>query len=411
MNPRKASVKFIFLTIFLDALGIGFLIPVFPDIIRRFSTDPVFVNHYYGYFISVYALMQFIMSPLLGSLSDHFGRRPVLLVSLLGAGLDYTLMAFAPNLTLLFAGRVISGLTGASMTVASSYMADVSTDENRSANFGLIGAGFGMGFIVGPALGGFLGHLGSQAPFLAAAGLNLLNFIFGFFILPESLPPNQRRALSMERLNPLSSLMKVLKPSPILIFIIIYMLLYLAGQVHPSVWTLYAQYKFHWTAFDVGLSLSFVGICIAFSQGYLTRILIPKMGEWRALVFGTVVYVIGFALFAFASKGWMVYPVMLIFSLSGLAVPALQSMISKNVPPQEQGELQGSLMSIASLTAILGPILYTELFARYTDPRLANPFPGVSYFAASVICLFSLGLLFLTKPQVGFVSSSSLQGK
>jgi DHA1 family tetracycline resistance protein-like MFS transporter len=185
MQSKSASVRFIFATIFLDALGIGILIPVFPDVIRRFGHDPSFVNHYYGYFISIYALMQFLASPILGSLSDRFGRRPVLLISLLGAGLDYLLMAFAPTLGILFAGRIVSGLTGASMTVASSYMADISDDSNRSANFGMIGAAFGLGFIVGPGLGGLLGHMGHHAPFIAAAVFNLLNFAFGYFILPN----------------------------------------------------------------------------------------------------------------------------------------------------------------------------------------------------------------------------------
>lgn len=394
--PSRAAVPFIFTTIFLDALGIGILIPVFPDIIRRFGTDPQFVTHYFGFFISIYALMQFLASPILGSLSDRYGRRPVLLVSLLGAGLDYILMAFAPTMGILFTGRIISGLTGASMTVASSYMADISTDKTRSANFGMIGAAFGLGFIVGPGIGGLLGHQGPQAPFLASAALNLLNFAFGLFILPESLPADSRRPFTAKRLNPFRSLSKILVGSPISLLVWAYALIYLAGQSHPSIWTLYTQHKFGWTAFEVGMSLSFVGVCIAIAQGGLTRVIIPKLGEAKSLRFGLFFYVVGFGLFAFATRGWMMYAIMVVFALSGIAGPSLQSLISKQVPPQEQGELQGSLISIASLTAIAGPLLYTGLFATFTKPGAPVYFPGAAYLAASAICLVCYGLLALS---------------
>ncbi|MBP7844671.1 MAG: TCR/Tet family MFS transporter [Proteobacteria bacterium] len=395
---RAASLKFIFATIFLDALGIGLLIPVFPDVIRRFSSNPEFVNQYFGFFISIYALMQFLASPVLGSLSDRYGRRIVLLNSLLFAGLDYILMAFAPTLSILFVGRILSGLTGASMTVASSYMADISDDSNRSANFGMIGAAFGLGFIIGPALGGVIGELGPQAPFLAAAFLNLLNFAFGYFVLPESLPEKHRRQIVISKLNPFSSLLKIIKPSSISILVWVYALINLGGQSHPSIWTLYTQYKFGWSSFQVGLSLSFVGLVIAFSQGYLTRIIIPKLGEAKSILFGNFFYMLGFGLFAFATQGWMMYAIMAIFSLSGVAIPAIQSMISKKIPPHEQGELQGSLISIASLTAIVGPIIYTNLFAHFTRATTPIHFPGISYFAASMICLLAIILLLGKKP-------------
>lgn len=397
---RPASVRFIFATIFLDALGIGLLVPVFPDVIRRFGHDPQFVNHYYGYFISSYALMQFLASPILGSLSDRYGRRPVLLVSLLGAGLDYVLMAFAPTLGLLFAGRIVSGLTGASMTVASSYMADISDDSNRSANFGMIGAAFGLGFIVGPALGGLLGNYGHQMPFIAAAVMNLLNFAFGLFILPESLPADHRRQIHLSKLNPFHSILKVLNPAtPMGIMVWIYLLLYLAGQSHPSIWTLYTQYKFNWTALHVGLSLSVVGLMVAIGQGWLTRIMIPKMGERAAVFFGLWLYFLDFFLYAIATKSWMMFAIMPLIAVSGVAGPALQSLISKNTPPQEQGELQGSLISIASLTAIVGPLLYTDLFARYTAADSKWIFPGMPYLAAALICVLCVPLMYLTRTR------------
>jgi DHA1 family tetracycline resistance protein-like MFS transporter len=396
-SKRNAAVPFIFATILLDALGIGLLIPVLPDVIRRFGSNPSFVTHYYGYFISVYALMQFVASPVLGSLSDRYGRRSVLLVSLIGSAIDYVLMAFAPTMGLLFIGRVISGLTGASMTVATSYIADVSNDSNRSSNFGLIGAAFGLGFIVGPGAGGLLGHYGPQAPFLAAAGLNLLNFLFGLFVLPESLPAGLRRKISLRRLNPIGSLAKILRPSPILALVWVYLLIYLAGQAHPSVWTLYTEYKFGWSSFQVGLSLSFVGLSIAVAQGGLTRIVIPRWGEERSLAMGLGIYIVCFALFAFATHGWMMYVILSFFALSGVAGPALQSLISKDVPSQEQGELQGTLVSIGSLTSIIGPLLYTWLFASFTKPGARVSFPGIPYLVASFICVLSLAMLMFSR--------------
>ncbi|MFM6928281.1 MAG: TCR/Tet family MFS transporter [Bdellovibrio sp.] len=399
MKSKSASVRFIFATIFLDALGIGILIPVFPDVIRRFGHDPSFVNHYYGYFISIYALMQFLASPILGSLSDRFGRRPVLLISLLGAGLDYLMMAFAPTLGILFAGRIVSGLTGASMTVASSYMADISDDSNRSANFGMIGAAFGLGFIVGPGLGGLLGHLGYQAPFIAAAVFNLLNFAFGYFILPESLDAAHRRKVELKKLNPFHSLFKLLFQPGMRILIWIYLLLYLAGQVHPSVWTLYTQYKFNWSAFEVGMSLSFVGLSVAFTQGYLTRIFVPKWGELNALRVGIIFYILDFIALAFASQGWMMYAIIAVTTLSGITGPASQSLISKDIPPSEQGELQGTLISIASLTAILGPLFYTDLFARFTNGSMGVQFSGAAYFSAGLISILAMVLLAFFKPK------------
>lgn len=396
MLEKKARVRFIFATILLDALGIGLLVPILPDLIRHFSHDPGFISRYYGYFISAYALMQFLASPVLGSLSDRFGRRPILLVSLLGAGLDYLIMALSPQLWILFIGRVISGLTGASMTVATAYMADISDDTNRSANFGMIGAGWGAGFVIGPALGGILGSWGWRWPFFAAAFLNLLNFAFGLFVLPESLPASLRRRVEWRRLNPFASLLKVMRPSPVLGLIWIYILIFLAGQVHPSVWTLYTQLKFNWSTFQVGLSISCIGVAIALVQGGLTRIAIPKMGEWNALAFSIVVSVITYMGFAFAQSGWMMYAILIPSALAGLGGPAIQSMITIHTPRQEQGELQGSLVSLGSLTSVVGPLMFTHLFSEYTRPGGSLFFPGAPYFCAAVICLLGGALLFAT---------------
>lgn len=391
-HSAKASVTFIFFTILLDAIGIGLIVPVLPDVLRRFVTDPALVSTFFGYFVGAYAGMQFVASPVLGALSDKFGRKPILLMSLCGAGLDYIFMAFSPTLLLLFLGRIISGLTGASMTVASSYMADISDDTNRSANFGMIGAGWGIGFILGPLLGGILGMLGPSAPFLMAAALNLLNFFFGIFVLPESLPKANRREVKLSGLNPLASVIKILSPSPFLVLIWIYFLLFLAGQVHPVNWTLYTETKFGWTSWQVGLSLSFVGVVIAFSQVVLTRWLIPKLGEEKALTLGLIMYAVCFTLFGFASRGWMMYAIMLLFSFTGVAVPALQSIVSRHVPSNQQGELQGSLVSIGSISAIAAPLLFTTLFVMCTRPGTLFYFPGAAYAAAGIICVIALGV-------------------
>lgn len=394
MTHPKAQIRFIFATIFLDVLGIGFIIPILPDVIRRFGHSESFVNEYYGYFVSVYALMQLLMSPLLGVLSDRFGRRPILLVSLMGASLDYVMMAYAPTLTLLFIGRMISGLTGASMTVATSYIADVSDDTNRAANFGMIGAAFGLGFIFGPIMGGFLGTYDLHYPFLAAAFLNLLNFAFGYFVLPESLPPSLRRAISLKRLNPLKALVHAFSHPGILMLICVHFFFQLSGLVYPSIWTLFVQHKFSWSSFDVGLSLSVVGLATAAVQGGLTRIIIPKLGESRSIVVGLIIQMIAMVLFAFVAPPIWLYPVILFSSLSGISGPALQSILTKFVPANEQGELQGSLISITSLASILAPLLYTQTL-DFGIQHLS--FPGLPFISSMVLCLVCFVILIVWK--------------
>jgi MFS transporter, DHA1 family, tetracycline resistance protein len=395
-TDRKAAVRFIVITILLDVIGLGLMIPVLPDVLRRFSSDPAVVSELFGLFIGAYSLMQFLAAPVLGALSDHYGRRSILLVSLLGAALDYLFMAFAPSLPLLFVGRVISGLTGASMTVANSYMADISDAQSRPANFGMIGAAWGIGFIIGPVLGGLLGTLSPKAPFLGAALLNGLNFLYGVFLLPESLPPDKRRHVELKGLNPLRSVIRILKPSGFVSLIWIYFLTFLAGQIHPVNWTLYTQTKFHWTPWEVGLSLSFVGIMIAIAQGGLTRVIIPKLGEERSLTFGLTVYAVSFALFGLATKSWMMYAIVVLFSFAGVTMPALQSILGHHVPPERQGELQGSLVSLGSLASILAPLIFTKLFVHFTAPGAPVYFPGAAYLGASAICVGNLAYRFLS---------------
>ena len=386
MKANRAPLIFLFITATLDMIGVGLIIPSLPDVVRRFVTEEHLVSEYFGYFISVYAFMQFVASPLLGSLSDMYGRRPVLLTSLFMASIDYLFMAFAPNLTFLFIGRMISGLTGASATVCMAYVADISTNDNRSSNYGLIGAAFGLGFIIGPALGGFLSAYGPEAPFLAAAVLNLLNFLFGIFVLPESFPKEKRRVIKLGKLNPLISLKQILKSPIIFSFAVTYFLIQLAGLTHPSVWTLYTEHRFGWSAAQVGVSLTIVGVLMAISQGWFTRIVIPKLGEKKTVMYCAFGNIIAFSLYALAYQGWMIYVVVLFSSLFFVGQPALQSMATKLVAPNEQGQLQGSLVSLTSLASILNPLIVTRLFAHFSD-NSGVYVPGAPYFFAALISL------------------------
>ncbi len=392
MDNAKARVRFIFFTILLDAMGIGILIPVMPDIFRRFTDQPGEVSRYFGLFIGSYALMQFVAAPVLGALSDRFGRRKILLISLLGAGLDYLIMGYAPNLSILFLGRMISGLTGASMTVASSYMADISDDKTRSTNFGMIGAAWGLGFITGPMIGGLIGSLGHTAPFVAAAILNIANFLFGLLVLPESLPKDQRRMVELRRLNPFSALSKILRPSSGLLLLWVYFLMNIAGLVHPVNWTLYTEQKFGWSAWQVGVSLSFVGVIFAISQAVLPRYVIAKWGERRSLTIGLLWTMIAFLGVGLATQGWMLYVIIAVTVLSGIGGPALQSLLSASVPINEQGELQGSLVSLASLASIIAPFIYTELYVHFTAPTTAVQVPGAAYFGAAAIACMAIAI-------------------
>lgn len=389
----KSSMIFIFITVTLDMIGIGLIIPSLPDVIRRLVTDTSLTSSYYGYFISVYAVMQFIASPLLGVLSDKFGRKPVLLVSLFVAAIDYLIMGFAPTLAILFVGRVIAGLTGANITVAMAYIADISNDENRAKNFGMVGAAFGLGFIIGPAIGGLLGAQGPQLPFIAAAAMNGLNFIFGMFVLPESLPPEKRREFSWGRTNPLQSFLNVFSNKALIVFMIMHFCFQLAGQTHPSIWTLYTQTRFGWTTAEVGFSLAAVGLLSAISQAGLTGTVVKWLGEWRTVVLGSLGTVLAFAAFAFATQGWMMYAVLIFSSVFWCYQPALQSLLSRNTPSSEQGELQGSLVSLTSLASILNPLIVTQLFAMFSED-----FPGAPYLFAAGVSAVALIVALLKKP-------------
>jgi DHA1 family tetracycline resistance protein-like MFS transporter len=333
--------------------------------------------------------MQFIFSPLIGNLSDRFGRRPVLLASLLGFGVDYLFSAFAPTIGLLFVGRLVAGITGASFTTASAYIADVSTPEKRAANFGLVGVAFGLGFIIGPVIGGILGKYDVHYPFLAAAGLALLNALYGYFVLPESLALENRRPFDFKRANPLGTLLQLKKYKSVIGLAASLFLVYFAAQAVQTVWTFYTMDKFKWSEDMVGYSLGFVGLMFAVVQGGLIRVIIPKLGQERSIWIGLLLYSIGLILFAFAGKGWMMFVFLVPYCLGGIAGPALQGYMSTNVPANEQGELQGGLTSLMSVSAIFGPLLMTQSFYYFTKPNPYFQFPGAPFAIGALLMLIS----------------------
>jgi DHA1 family tetracycline resistance protein-like MFS transporter len=388
---RKPAMGFIFATLIIDITGLGIIIPVFPKLIQELTGGTLSeASSYGGWLLFSFAIMQFLFSPVLGNLSDQYGRRPILLISLLGFAIDYLFLAFAPTIVWLFVGRLIAGVMGASITTATAYIADISTPENRAQNFGLVGAAFGLGFIIGPVIGGLLGQFGSRVPFLAAAALTFLNFLYGYFILPESLAKENRRKFDIKRANPIGSLLQLRKYPVISGLVGCLLLIYLAGQAVQSTWSFFTMEQFSWSERAVGYSLGFVGLMVAIVQGGLIRYINPKLGPKRSVYIGMVLYVIGLAFFAFAYKGWMMYAALVPYCLGGISGPALQGIMSGQVPPNEQGELQGALTSLISLTSIIGPLLMTNTFAYFTRPEAIVYFPGAAFLLGAVFALASL---------------------
>ncbi len=383
---KKAALGFVFVTVLIDVIGLGIIIPVVPDLIRQLTHKGLSrAAELNGLLTFAYAFMQFVCAPLMGNLSDRYGRRPVLLFALFGFGIDYLLMGFAPTLGWLFLGRVVAGMTGASFTTATAYIADVSEPEKRAQNFGLVGAAFGLGFIIGPALGGHLSVFGTRVPFFAAAALSLLNCAYGYFILPESLPKENRRRFEWKRSNPIGSLQQFKKYPSISGLIIAIILVNLSAHALQSTWLFYNMEKFHWDARWGGYSLSFIGLMIALVQGLLIRVIIPKLGQERSVYIGLLLYSIGFILFAFATQGWEMFLFMVPYALGGIAGPALQGLISAQVPSNEQGELQGGLTSLMSACAIFGPVLMPGLFAYFTGKDAPFKFPGAPFIAGAIL--------------------------
>jgi DHA1 family tetracycline resistance protein-like MFS transporter len=380
---------FILITLVLDILGIGLIIPILPRLIESFQGGSVTAaSRTYGLLAALYSLMQFLAAPLLGNLSDRFGRRPVILVSLLGSGLDYLFLAYAPSLGWFYLGRLISGITGANFAAATAYIADVSLPEKRAANFGLIGAAFGLGFILGPALGGLLGNVGLRVPFVVAGALTLLNWLYGWLVLPESLSPANRRVFSWTRSNPISALLGLRRYPMVLGLAGTYFLIYLAHQCLPAIWVLYTGYRYHWTVGQTGLSLAIVGLMAAIVQGGLTRFVVQRIGERTAALFGMGMGALAYAGYGLATQGWMIYLILIVGSLGGITGPALQGLISRGVGADEQGGTQGSLTSLASVAGIIGPPIAAQLFGYFISKAAPVYLPGAAFF-------FSAGLVVL----------------
>ncbi|MGZ8565271.1 MAG: TCR/Tet family MFS transporter, partial [Kaistella sp.] len=371
-------------------------IPVVPKLIQELIHNPDLsvASQYGGWLSFAYAGMQFIFASVLGGLSDKYGRRPIILFSLLGFSLNFMIQALAPTIFWLFVGRLFSGVTGASITTASAYIADISTDEDRAKNFGMIGAAFGLGFIIGPVIGGILGQYGARVPFYAASVLCLVNFLYGWFILPESLDKEHRRPFNWRRANPVGSLMQLRKYPKILGLIAALVFVYIAGHAVQTNWTFFTMYKFNWTETLVGISLGVSGFMAALVQGYLIRFIQPKIGNEKSIFYGLMLYAVGMILFAFASESWMMFAFLIPYGLGGIAGPALQSVISAEVPKSEQGELQGALASLVSLTAIIGPPLMTNIFYYFTHDSAPFIFPGAPFFLGFLLMATSAVIVY-----------------
>lgn len=389
-SQKQAAIGFIFITMLIDIIGWGIIIPVIPKLIAELiHSDISEASKYGGWLTFAYAITQFVFAPLIGNLSDKFGRRPIILISLLGFAFDYVLLALAPTITWLFIGRMIAGFTGASITTASAYIADISTSENRAKNFGMIGAAFGLGFIIGPVLGGLLGQYGARVPFYAAAILCLLNFLYGYFILPESLSKANRRAFDWKRANPINAFLNLKKYPSLIALVVSIFLLYVGSHAVHSNWSFFTMYRFNWDEKMVGLSLGAIGLLVAFVQGGLIRWVNPKIGNEKSIYIGLGLYTFGMFLFATATQSWMMFAFLVPYCLGGIAGPALQSIITSKVPVTEQGEIQGTLTSLMSASAIVGPPMMTNTFYFFTHKEAPFQFPGAPFLLGGILMLIS----------------------
>jgi DHA1 family tetracycline resistance protein-like MFS transporter len=390
-TKRQAALGFIFVTLLIDTTGIGIIVPVVPRlIVELIHGDLSEASRYGGWLMFTYSAMQLLFSPVMGNLSDHFGRRPVLLASLFGLGVDFLVLALSPTVVWLFAARLFSGIFGASFTTGSAYIADISPPERRAQNFGMVGVAFGVGFMLGPVIGGVLGQYGSRVPFFAAAALSLINCLYGYFVLPESLKPENRRRFEWKRANPIGSLGRLRKYPVVAGLLGSLTFLYIAAFAVQSTWTYFTMERFNWDSAMVGYSLGLVGLLTAIVQGGLIRAVIPALGHKRAAYLGLSLYGVGFILFAFASQSWMIFAFLVPYCLGGIAGPALQGILSTQVPADEQGQLQGGVTSLMSLTAIISPVFMTHLFSYFTSQNAVVYFPGAPFLASALLIGLSL---------------------
>lgn len=394
-QPRKAAVYFILITVLIDVIGFGIIIPVLPKLLEDMLGIGVNeASTYGGMLLAVFAVAQFICAPIIGSLSDQYGRRPVLLIALFGLSIDYLVMALAPDFTWLVVGRIIAGIGGASFTTASAYIADISTEENRAKNFGLIGAAFGLGFIIGPLLGGLFGELGVRVPFYLAAVLSFANFLYGYFILPESLAKDKRRKFAWSRANPIGTLKELFNIKGIGYLLLAFLILNLASHAVNSNWAYFNIYKFGWSEAMVGISLAVAGVLVAIVQGGFAQKAYNYFGAGRSIYLGIAMYGIGMLLFAFASSTWMMFAFLVPFAVGGIATPNLQSYLASQVADNQQGELQGGLTSLQSLTTIFGPLMMTGIFFYTTKEGTPFYFPGSAFTLAALLVSVSFAIAY-----------------
>lgn len=389
-SKKSAAIGFIFITMLIDIIGIGIIIPVIPKLLQELNhSDISEAAKLGGWLAFAYAFTQFLFAPFMGNLSDRFGRRPVLLVSLMAFAVDYIVLALAPTVAWLFVGRIIAGVTGASISTAMAYISDVSTPENKAKNFGLVGAAFGIGFIIGPVIGGLLGQYGSRVPFYAAAILCFVNFIYGYFVLPESLTPEKRRAFEWKAANPIGALARLKKFPNIIILVAAMFFMYFASHAVHGNWSFYTMYRYDWDERMVGISLGVIGLLVAVVQGGLVRFVNPRIGNGKSILIGFALNAIGQFLIAFAVQEWMVFLFLIPYCLGGLAGPAIQSEITNHVPANEQGQIQGTLASLNSATATFGPLVMTSIFYYFTHDTAPFKFPGAPFVLASLLMIMA----------------------
>ncbi|HEY8781310.1 MAG TPA: TCR/Tet family MFS transporter [Mucilaginibacter sp.] len=390
-SKQSAALGFIFVTIFIDVLGLGIIIPVLPKLLQVLGhIDIREASWYNGWLTFVYASMQLIFASVMGNLSDRFGRRPILLISLFGFGIDYVVMAFAPTVAWLFVGRTIAGIAGASTSTATAYIADVSTGNKRAANFGLVGAASAIGLIFGIALGAYLSAISLRLPFMAAAGFAFSNGLYGLFVLPESLTPEHRRKFEWKRANPLLSLWRMYKKLPALATLLgVSAIIYIAQKAVEYLLSFFIYEKFDWTPASFGTLGIFIGLVLVGIQGGLIRYTIPKFGQQKNVIAGLIFYVIGLLLVSLASKGWMLYLFVVPYCLGGISGPALQGLATAKVAKNAQGELQGAFATLNSLSLIIGPLLFSYIFFFFTKKTSTVYFPGAPYLLAALLMLIS----------------------
>jgi DHA1 family tetracycline resistance protein-like MFS transporter len=384
--PSRNAVAFVMVTVLLDVITFGLILPVLPALLVDLTGRGVSeVAVYGGWLAFVYAVMQFFCAPLLGNLSDRFGRRPVLLLSVGTLGVDYLIMGLAPTLGWLFLGRLLAGIAGASFTTAYAFVADVSPPDRRAHGFGLVSASFGVGFVVGPAIGGLLGGLGPRAPFFVAAGVSLANFVYGALVLPESLPPDRRRPFDWRRANPLGTLVRIRKHRVLIGVLGALFLWSLAHQVMPATWSFYTKLRFGWSEATIGASLALAGAVMATSQASLVRLLVPRLGERRTALTGIAIACLGYAGYGLATAGWMMFAWVTTWLFGAMVMPTTNAYMSQRVGHDAQGELQGAVASLYSLGSIVGPPLMTHLFSSFTASDAGVHLPGAAFFAAATL--------------------------